>query len=222
MGINSAGISFSSELFEHENNLLYYNYRYYIPLLGRWLSRDPICEIEGLLLYGMLMNNPQNYYDINGLLTFRWYGQWGGPGWAMGRKVKDGWSDPNNPNYQKTSSNTNERDYKDALDACYKEHDYCYERCRSSTKCPNEYPTCFSQCDYASITCQLKAFFTRGNILMYPAAIIGTIALGSQGISRDITTVIIDIPLPPPPQVIFALPTQRLPGFIGIGWKWNY
>lgn len=57
---------------------------------------------------------------------------------------------------------------------------------------------------------------------MYPAAIIGTIALGSQGISRDITTVIIDIPLPPPPQVIFSLPTQRSPGFIGIGWKWNF
>ena len=128
-----ASIGFSSEAFDAATDLDYYNYRYYAPGLGRWTKRDPIYEIEGLLLYGMLMNNPQNYYDINGLSTFRWYGQWGGPGWAMGRKVKDGWSDPNNPNYQHPSSNTNERDYKDALDACYKEHDYCYERCRSST-----------------------------------------------------------------------------------------
>ena len=213
---------FSSEINDLESKLVYYNYRHYDANFGRWLSRDPISEIESLLLYGLLMNNPTNYYDINGLLRFRWYGQWGGPGWAMGRWVNDGWSDPNNPNYLQPPSNTNGKDYKDALDACYKEHDFCYERCRNNTKCPNDFPTCFSQCDYDSITCQLKALFTKGDVLMYPAAILGTIGLGSQGIGRDVITIIVDIPLPPPPQIIYTPLTPHDLGFIGIGWKWEF
>ena len=32
---------FSSEVFDTESGLSYYNYRYYSPELGRWLSRDP-------------------------------------------------------------------------------------------------------------------------------------------------------------------------------------
>jgi RHS repeat-associated protein len=32
---------FSSEYLDSETNLVYYNYRYYSPELGRWLSRDP-------------------------------------------------------------------------------------------------------------------------------------------------------------------------------------
>jgi RHS repeat-associated protein len=35
---------FSSEVFDTETGLSYYNYRYYSPELGRWLSRDPIGE----------------------------------------------------------------------------------------------------------------------------------------------------------------------------------
>ena len=36
---------FSSEYHDSETNLVYYNYRYYSPELGRWLSRDPIGEL---------------------------------------------------------------------------------------------------------------------------------------------------------------------------------
>jgi uncharacterized protein RhaS with RHS repeats len=45
----------------------YYAYRYYDPVTGRWLSRDPIEEEGGLNLYGFVSNNPSNKYDVLGL-----------------------------------------------------------------------------------------------------------------------------------------------------------
>ena len=35
---------FSSEYYDGETGLVYYNYRYYSPQLGRWIKRDPIGE----------------------------------------------------------------------------------------------------------------------------------------------------------------------------------
>ena len=35
---------FSSEYFDSETGLVYYNYRYYSPQMGRWINRDPIGE----------------------------------------------------------------------------------------------------------------------------------------------------------------------------------
>ena len=58
---------FSSEVFDGETGLVYYNYRYYSPELGRWLSRDPIDEDGGNNLYGMVKNNPCSYNDTLGL-----------------------------------------------------------------------------------------------------------------------------------------------------------
>jgi RHS repeat-associated protein len=58
---------FSSEYFDAETGLVYYNYRYYSPELGRWLTRDPIQEQGGLNLMGMLANNVLNYVDLLGL-----------------------------------------------------------------------------------------------------------------------------------------------------------
>lgn len=42
------------------------NYRYYSPVLGRWLSRDPIYEKGGYNLYGMVNNNPIVFVDDKG------------------------------------------------------------------------------------------------------------------------------------------------------------
>jgi RHS repeat-associated protein len=39
---------FSSEYFASETGLVYYNFRYYSPELGRWLSRDPHYEIGSI------------------------------------------------------------------------------------------------------------------------------------------------------------------------------
>ena len=58
---------FSSEYYDSETGLVYYNYRYYDPQLGRWLSRDPIEEEGGYNLFAILENEVINYYDQNGL-----------------------------------------------------------------------------------------------------------------------------------------------------------
>ena len=57
---------FSSEYFDEETALVYYNYRYYNPELGRWISRDPIEEQGGYNLYGMIGNNPLYGWDMLG------------------------------------------------------------------------------------------------------------------------------------------------------------
>ena len=62
---------FSSEYHDDETGLVYYNYRYYSPELGRWISRDPIEEEGGVNLYAMVGNNPVSYWDRTGL--DRWY-----------------------------------------------------------------------------------------------------------------------------------------------------
>jgi len=57
---------FSSEYFDGETELVYYNYRYYDAGLGRWLSRDPIWESGGWNLYGLLDNDAVNWWDYLG------------------------------------------------------------------------------------------------------------------------------------------------------------
>ena len=60
---------FSSEFHDDELGLVYYNYRYYNPQLGRWTKRDPIGEEGGIHLYNIATNNIINSTDINGLDT---------------------------------------------------------------------------------------------------------------------------------------------------------
>ena len=50
----------SSEVYDSELGLVYYNYRHYSPSLGRFLSRDPIQEQGGLKLYAFVGNNLRN------------------------------------------------------------------------------------------------------------------------------------------------------------------
>ena len=58
---------FSTKYEDNETGLLYYGYRYYDPVTGRWPSRDPIEEEGGINLYGMVENSAINYVDKNGL-----------------------------------------------------------------------------------------------------------------------------------------------------------
>lgn len=83
---------FSSEYHDSETGLVYYNYRYYDPQLGRWLSRDPVEEKGGENLYGIVKNDPNNYWDENGLLSFAdiWNGFWDAVG--IGNLLRD-WGD---------------------------------------------------------------------------------------------------------------------------------
>jgi RHS repeat-associated protein len=59
---------FSTKYYDTETDLYYYGYRYYSPLLGRWINRDPIEEKGGLNLYGFINNNPISNFDVYGLL----------------------------------------------------------------------------------------------------------------------------------------------------------
>jgi len=63
---NRFAFRFSSEYHDSETNLVYYNYRYYSPELGRWLSRDPIGEDGGFNLYAMVGNDPVGRWDYLG------------------------------------------------------------------------------------------------------------------------------------------------------------
>jgi RHS repeat-associated protein len=63
---------FSTKAFEAAGDsalpaLYYYGYRYYAPRHGRRLSRDPIGEEGGLLLYGFCGNGPLGAVDPLGL-----------------------------------------------------------------------------------------------------------------------------------------------------------
>ena len=59
---------FSSEVYDDELGLVYYNYRHYSPALGRWLSRDPIEEEGGLNLYAFVGNCSILTFDDLGLV----------------------------------------------------------------------------------------------------------------------------------------------------------
>ena len=59
-------LRFSSEYFDDETGLVYYNYRYYSPRMGRWINRDPIEEEDSVNLYVILQNDPMNLCDILG------------------------------------------------------------------------------------------------------------------------------------------------------------
>jgi RHS repeat-associated protein len=50
------------------SDVRYYGYRYYDPVTGRWLSRDPIGEQGGICLYVFCGNNAVSKFDILGLL----------------------------------------------------------------------------------------------------------------------------------------------------------
>ena len=60
----------SSEFYDSELDLVYYNYRHYSPSLGRFLSRDPIAEQGGLNLYSFVRNDSYISSDTLGLLTY--------------------------------------------------------------------------------------------------------------------------------------------------------
>ena len=66
---------FSTKPMEKVTGLLYYGYRYYDPLTGRWPSRDPIEEKGGTNMYGFVGNFAVKSWDVLGLW---WNCTWGG------------------------------------------------------------------------------------------------------------------------------------------------
>ncbi len=59
---------FQGHILDAETGWYNYGYRFYVPLLGRWPSRDPIEERGGLNLYCMTSNDPVGRLDFLGAL----------------------------------------------------------------------------------------------------------------------------------------------------------
>jgi RHS repeat-associated protein len=51
--------------------MYYYGFRYYDPVTGRWLSRDPLGELGSLNLYSMVNNDMANTWDYLGLKSLK-------------------------------------------------------------------------------------------------------------------------------------------------------
>ena len=64
-------IQWSSEIWDEEMGLMYYNWRYYNPNDGRWLSYDPEEENEELNLKLYCKNSPIDLNDILGLASYK-------------------------------------------------------------------------------------------------------------------------------------------------------
>jgi RHS repeat-associated protein len=52
---------------EEESGLIFFHNRFYDPILGRWLTPDPLGPIDGPNLYAYVKNNPLKYSDHWGL-----------------------------------------------------------------------------------------------------------------------------------------------------------
>ncbi len=60
-------VLFHGESYDLDTAWANYGYRYYSPILGKWLSRDPIAERGGNNLYHFTYNNAVNKSDWLGL-----------------------------------------------------------------------------------------------------------------------------------------------------------
>jgi RHS repeat-associated protein len=58
---------FTGREYDTETSLSYYRARYYDPMLGRFLSEDPLGMDQGVNFYGYVDNNPINLIDPTGL-----------------------------------------------------------------------------------------------------------------------------------------------------------
>ena len=58
---------FSSEYFDDDVEMVYYNYRHHDLIVGRWQSRDPI---EGVSEYLFVNNRPSDCHDALGLIEY--------------------------------------------------------------------------------------------------------------------------------------------------------
>ncbi len=61
---------FQGQFRDEETGWSNYGYRFYVPLLGRWINRDPIGEDGGDNLYAFVENRPVDRLDWLGLQDF--------------------------------------------------------------------------------------------------------------------------------------------------------
>ena len=89
-GVWPSSFGFSTKFQDTETGLYYYGYRFYDPVMGRWVSKDPIEEKGGLNLYGFLENFALGGNDVLGLEPWR-VGARSTSAWAFVPSLSD-WS----------------------------------------------------------------------------------------------------------------------------------
>ena len=63
--------TYTGREWDKETGLYYYRARYYDPMDGRFIQKDPIGFMGGINLYGYVQNNPVNWTDPSGLASIR-------------------------------------------------------------------------------------------------------------------------------------------------------
>ena len=61
---------FSTKRYDGKLGLNYYGYRLYNPAIERWMNRDPLGEEGGNNLYGLVQNDPVNFFASWGLFHY--------------------------------------------------------------------------------------------------------------------------------------------------------
>ena len=82
---------FSSKYLDDETGFYYYGYRYYDPVTGRWLNRDPIEESGGVNVYLATKNRPINVIDPLGLSLLNLNLETRVLDWACDKSVEKHW-----------------------------------------------------------------------------------------------------------------------------------
>jgi len=62
---------YATKYYDKETGLYYFGQRYFDPITGQWLSREPLGEGESFNLYAYCHNDPVNNVDLHGLRE-RW------------------------------------------------------------------------------------------------------------------------------------------------------
>lgn len=60
---------FSSKRFDEETGFTFFGRRYYLPLIGKWITKDPSGYNEGPNLYAYVTNSPLTLFDLYGLVA---------------------------------------------------------------------------------------------------------------------------------------------------------
>ncbi len=62
--------AYAGKRYNSESGLVYFGKRYYHPVLGRWLTPDPIGPLDHSNLYQYVFNNPFRYRDPTAQFAF--------------------------------------------------------------------------------------------------------------------------------------------------------